>query len=116
MPATGNPNHPGLPAWPAYDLKQRNTMIWEIAPRIEKDPRGEERRYAAGSPYRSRARIEAAHNYCPRVPILFARRGGKEGGEPIGPRSPNPERRPFRTPSQTKHRLDTLDLRTALRL
>ena len=50
--ATGNPNHPGLPAWPAYDLKQRNTMIWEIAPRIEKDPRGEERRYAAGSPYR----------------------------------------------------------------
>jgi para-nitrobenzyl esterase len=50
--ATGNPNHPGLPAWPAYDLAGRNTMIWESAPHIEKDPRGEERRFAAGSPYR----------------------------------------------------------------
>jgi para-nitrobenzyl esterase len=50
--ATGNPNHPALPAWPAYDLKNRSTMIWETAPHIEDDPRGEERRYAAGSPYR----------------------------------------------------------------
>jgi len=50
--ATGNPNHPGLPTWPAYDLKKRDTMIWESTPHIEKDPRGEERRYAAGSPYR----------------------------------------------------------------
>lgn len=50
--ATGNPNHPGLPTWPAYDLKERNTMIWESTPHVEKDPRGEERRYAAGSPYR----------------------------------------------------------------
>jgi len=50
--ATGDPNHPGLPAWPAYDLTGRNTMIWESVPHIEKDPRGEERRFAAGSPYR----------------------------------------------------------------
>ncbi|MGB6721709.1 MAG: carboxylesterase family protein, partial [Terracidiphilus sp.] len=50
--ATGNPNHPGLPFWPAYDLAQRNTMIWDNPPRIEKDPRGQERRYAAASPYR----------------------------------------------------------------
>jgi para-nitrobenzyl esterase len=50
--ATGNPNHPGLPAWPVYELNQRNTMIWDNAPHIAKDPRGEERRYAAASAYR----------------------------------------------------------------
>jgi para-nitrobenzyl esterase len=50
--ATGNPNYPGLPFWPAYDLKQRNTMIWNTLPRIDQDPRGQERRYAAASPYR----------------------------------------------------------------
>jgi para-nitrobenzyl esterase len=50
--ATGNPNHPGLPLWPAYDLNARNTIIWDSSPHIERDPRGEERRYAAGSPYR----------------------------------------------------------------
>jgi para-nitrobenzyl esterase len=49
---TGDPNHAGLPFWPAYELKERNTMIWETPPRIEKDPRGDERRYAASSPYR----------------------------------------------------------------
>ena len=52
---TGNPNHPGLPVWPAYDLAQRNTMIWDrsthLEPHVEMDPRGEERRYAAASPY-----------------------------------------------------------------
>ena len=50
--ATGNPNHVGLPFWPAYDLKERNTMIWDTPPHVEKDPRGAERRFAAGSPYR----------------------------------------------------------------
>ena len=49
---TGNPNHPGLPLWPAYDLNARNTMIWSSSPHVEKDPRGDERRFAAGSPYR----------------------------------------------------------------
>jgi para-nitrobenzyl esterase len=53
---TGDPNHPGLPLWPAYDLNARNTMIWDSSPRdqphVESDPRGDERRYAAGSPYR----------------------------------------------------------------
>jgi para-nitrobenzyl esterase len=50
--ATGDPNHEGLPAWPTYDLTHRSTMMWENPPRIENDPRGDERRYAAGSPYR----------------------------------------------------------------
>jgi para-nitrobenzyl esterase len=50
--ATGNPNHEGLTTWPTYDLKARSTMMWENPPRIENDPRGDERRYAAGSPYR----------------------------------------------------------------
>jgi len=50
--ATGNPNHAGLPEWPAYNLKERNTMIWDTPPKVVSDPRGEERRYAAGSPYR----------------------------------------------------------------
>jgi para-nitrobenzyl esterase len=49
--ATGDPNHPGLPLWPAYDLNTRETMIWDNPPQILSDPRGEERRYAAGSPY-----------------------------------------------------------------
>jgi para-nitrobenzyl esterase len=50
--ATGDPNHSGLPLWPSYDLEARNTMIWDRTPKVESDPRGEERRYAAGSPYR----------------------------------------------------------------
>jgi para-nitrobenzyl esterase len=50
--ATGDPNHSGLPPWPAYDLTRRDTMIWNTTPRIESDPRGQERRYTAASPYR----------------------------------------------------------------
>ncbi|MGB9290716.1 MAG: carboxylesterase family protein, partial [Terracidiphilus sp.] len=50
--STGDPNHSGLPFWPTYDLKARNAMIWDNPPQIVSDPRGEERRYAAGSPYR----------------------------------------------------------------
>ncbi len=48
---TGNPNHPGLPHWPAYDLKNRSTMIWERTPHIENDPRGAERVFADKSHY-----------------------------------------------------------------
>jgi para-nitrobenzyl esterase len=48
---TGNPNGDAkgatqdgkLPYWPAYDLKNRSTMLWETKPRVENDPRGAER-------------------------------------------------------------------------
>jgi para-nitrobenzyl esterase len=48
---TGNPNFAGLPHWPAYDLKNRSTMMWERTPHIENDPRGAERVFADKSHY-----------------------------------------------------------------
>jgi para-nitrobenzyl esterase len=48
---TGDPNFAGLPHWPAYDLKNRSTMIWERTPRIENDPRSAERIFADKSHY-----------------------------------------------------------------
>ncbi len=41
---TGNPNTPHLPEWPPFNLKTRPTMIWDLSPRLENDPRGAERR------------------------------------------------------------------------
>ncbi|MES2722066.1 MAG: carboxylesterase/lipase family protein [Pseudomonadota bacterium] len=41
---TGNPNHPGLPAWPAYDAASRDTMVFDtVAATLQSDPFGEER-------------------------------------------------------------------------
>jgi para-nitrobenzyl esterase len=48
---TGNQNFAGLPHWPAYDLRNRGTMMWERTPRIENDPRGAERVFADKSHY-----------------------------------------------------------------
>ncbi len=48
---TGDPNHPGLPPWTPYDLARRQTMIMDIPPRMEDDPRGDERRLFARIPY-----------------------------------------------------------------
>ncbi|WP_340643939.1 carboxylesterase family protein [Phenylobacterium sp.] len=42
---TGNPNHPGLPSWPAYEGGARDTMVFDTAAAtIQSDPFGEERR------------------------------------------------------------------------
>jgi para-nitrobenzyl esterase len=64
---TGNPNCKEVPHWPSYDLKERNTMIFDskigdseirdteahdTGTRVEKDPRGAERVFAAGAHYR----------------------------------------------------------------
>jgi para-nitrobenzyl esterase len=36
---TGDPNHGGIPHWPAYDPAQRATMIFATDMRVENDPR-----------------------------------------------------------------------------
>lgn len=47
----GNPNVPALPRWPHYDLARRATMIFDAQPRIENDPRREERLLFEAAPY-----------------------------------------------------------------
>ena len=41
---TGNPNTKAIPAWPAYDLRRRATMMFDREIRVVDDPRGNERR------------------------------------------------------------------------
>jgi para-nitrobenzyl esterase len=40
---TGNPNHPDLPNWPAFTLKDRATMIFNNECKVVNDPNREER-------------------------------------------------------------------------
>ena len=40
---TGDPNHPGIPTWPQYDVEHRPTMIFDHTSRVEQDPLGAER-------------------------------------------------------------------------
>jgi para-nitrobenzyl esterase len=40
---TGNPNHKGLPKWPAYTQQKRAVMIFDTPCRVENDPTGEVR-------------------------------------------------------------------------
>jgi para-nitrobenzyl esterase len=48
---TGDPNMKGLPAWPAFDLERRPTMIFDRHTRVDDDPRGRERRMFGQVPY-----------------------------------------------------------------
>ncbi len=45
---TGDPNHKGLPHWPAYDADKRATMIFEVPCKVENDP-GKTERLALGA-------------------------------------------------------------------
>ncbi len=38
---TGNPNHPGLPHWPAYDAVKRPVMFFDHPCHVKNDPEGE---------------------------------------------------------------------------
>jgi para-nitrobenzyl esterase len=49
--ATGDPNHPGLPHWPAYELRRRSTMIFDVEASVEEDPRAWQRELFARVPY-----------------------------------------------------------------
>jgi para-nitrobenzyl esterase len=48
---TGNPNTPTLPNWPRFNLEKRPTMIFDVPPRVEDDPRGQEREFFAKATY-----------------------------------------------------------------
>jgi para-nitrobenzyl esterase len=48
---TGNPRHAKLPDWPRYELTHRQTMVFDVPVRLEKDPRGQERAFFAPAPY-----------------------------------------------------------------
>ena len=47
----GIPNNPLIPRWEPYTLPRRMTMIFNVPPRLESDPRGAERRLFAKVPY-----------------------------------------------------------------
>ena len=40
---TGNPEHVGIPKWPAYSLKNRETLIFDVPPSLANDPQKKER-------------------------------------------------------------------------
>jgi len=45
---TGDPNHPGLPKWPAYDATKRATMIFNTASHVVNDPNAAVRKILQG--------------------------------------------------------------------
>ena len=48
---TGDPNCASVPAWPKFELEQRQTMLFDINTRVESDPRREERLLWSVAPY-----------------------------------------------------------------
>jgi para-nitrobenzyl esterase len=48
---SGNPGHHGIPEWEPYRLRRRQTMVFDVSPRLVDDPRGAERRLFAKVPF-----------------------------------------------------------------
>jgi para-nitrobenzyl esterase len=48
---SGDPNGAGLPTWEPYSLARRQTMVWNVEPKLVDDPRGEERRLFEKVPF-----------------------------------------------------------------
>lgn len=48
---SGDPNHPGLPQWPAYRPETRATLVFDATTKVEKDPQAEQRSIWADVPY-----------------------------------------------------------------
>jgi Carboxylesterase type B len=46
----GDPNHPGLPKWPTYDVASRPVMLFDVPPTLANDPFREERLFMAKFP------------------------------------------------------------------
>ena len=49
---SGDPNHPGIPAWPAYTAERPVTMLFDVESRVEPDWRGGERKVLGHLPLR----------------------------------------------------------------
>jgi para-nitrobenzyl esterase len=47
----GDPNYSGMPPWQPYGLARRQTMVFDVASRLEDDPRGAERRLFSKVPF-----------------------------------------------------------------
>ena len=40
---SGDPNHAGVPQWPAYTSSNRAMMLFDVTPEVKIDPHGEQR-------------------------------------------------------------------------
>ncbi len=47
----GDPNHAGLPVWRPYSLQRRETMVFDVTPAPQDDPRGGEREIYRQAPF-----------------------------------------------------------------
>lgn len=48
---TGKPDHKDFPVWKPYTMAKRETMVFNLPPRLENDPRGEQRRLFEKVPF-----------------------------------------------------------------